>query len=94
MTITFNWATTSPNPRHPGTGHDAGQKGWRLHAVQMECGEDYSAYKRRPALCGTWPRHGWGLDLFIEEKCIRCKAAMIRQMAKGEIFSDLAEQAT
>lgn len=88
---TFAWVTTSPNPRHPGTGYDAGQKGWRLHAVPMKEGETHAEYKRRPALCGTWPRHGWGLDLFIEDECARCQNAMTKREATGEVFVDLAE---
>lgn len=33
MPQVYEWLTTSPNPRHPGTGYDAGQKGWRFHLV-------------------------------------------------------------
>jgi len=86
----FAWCTTSPNPRSPQTGYDAGQRGWRLHAVPMQDGEEYQAYKRRPALCGLWPRHGWGVDLFIEDECARCSAAMDKREAAGETFTDLA----
>lgn len=25
----LHWVTTNANPRHPGTGFDAGQRGWR-----------------------------------------------------------------
>jgi len=90
---TFRWVTTSPNPRHPGTGYDAGQKGWRLHVVPMKEGETYAEYKRRPALCGTSPRHGWGLDLFIEDECSRCQSAMKKREAATEVFVELAEVA-
>lgn len=90
---TFAWVTTSPNPRHPGTGHDAGQRGWRLHAVPMAENEEYLGYKRRYALCGLSPRHGWGLDLFIEDECTRCQGVMTKREAAGESFLDLAEVA-
>lgn len=90
-TTTFFWTTTSPNPRHPGTGWDAGQKGWKLHAVEANEGEDYKEYAKRPALCGTRPRHGWGVDLFIDEECARCDAAMTKREKAGETFTDLEE---
>lgn len=88
---TFLWVSTAPNPRHPGTGWDAGQRGWRLHAIPMQDGEQYDAYKRRNALCGLSPRHGWGVDLFIDSECARCQAAMGKREAAGEQFQDLAE---
>ena len=80
----FHWLTTSPNPRSPMTGYDAGQRGWRLHAVEWTQADN--AYhertgftrSRKAALCGLQPAHGWGLDLFIEDECIRCRKAMDR----------------
>lgn len=91
--VYFTWTVTAPNPRHPGTGVDAGQRGWRLHAIPRQRGEDYEQWKRRPALCGCWPRHGWGFDLFIEDECARCQSAMTRREAAGEVFVDLSEVA-
>jgi hypothetical protein len=71
----YEWATTSPNPRHPGTGYDAGTKGWRLHLIPKDRPEYwYSGKYKAPALCGVRARHGWGLDLFIDEPCKRCNA--------------------
>jgi hypothetical protein len=61
----IHWLTTSPNPRSSATGHDAGQRGWKLHAVDL----DVNVHR---ALCGLFPRHGWGLDLFIDDKCKKC----------------------
>jgi hypothetical protein len=87
---TFFWCTTSPHPRSRSTGYDAGQRGWRLHAVLAVDGEDYQQYKRRPALCGTAARHGWGLDMFIDEECTRCQNAMTKREKSGEVFVDLA----
>ncbi len=88
---TFQWLVTAPNPRHPGTGFDAGQRGWRLHATTLMREEAYEEWKRRPALCGTWPRHGWGGDLFIEAECERCQKVMTKREAAGEVFTDLSE---
>jgi hypothetical protein len=88
---TFQWLVTAPNPRHPGTGVDAGQRGWKLHAITLKRGENYEEWKRRTALCGTWPRHGWGGDLFIENECVRCQKAMTKREAAGEVFIDLNE---
>ena len=48
---TFKWMVTAPNPRHPGTGYDAGQRGWKLHAIALKRGENYDGWKRRTALC-------------------------------------------
>lgn len=71
----IQWLTTAPNPRSPATGHDAGQRGWKLHAVRATDAESTSDLRRRPSLCGMIPRHGWGLDAFIEDRCKRCAAA-------------------
>lgn len=32
--MTIQWITTAPNPRTRATGYDAGQRGWKLHAVE------------------------------------------------------------
>jgi hypothetical protein len=54
------------------------QSGWKEHAVPLLDGEDENmssvALGKRRALCGLRPRHGWGIDLFIDEKCKRCEA--------------------
>ena len=65
----YEWLTTQPNPRSPATGYDAGQRGWKLHLVDVE-GEHTPS-----AVCGLRPRHGWGLDMFINDKCERCVKA-------------------
>lgn len=67
-----HWLTTAPNPRTPATGHDAGQRGWRLHAVEAPADATFPEIGHRRALCGLRPRHGWGLDMFIEKRCERC----------------------
>lgn len=78
------WMTTMPNPSVVSHTADAGQRGWRTHAVpQQEFEAELARIKsegktlqfRAPrvrALCGLRPGHGWGHDLFIEEKCARC----------------------
>jgi hypothetical protein len=70
----IHWLTTLPSPRARATGFDAGQRGWRLHAVEAPDEFKFSELNaaKHPALCGIIPRHGWGLDMFIERKCSRC----------------------
>lgn len=77
----IHWLTTLPNPRRGYRPHrhgaDQGQIGWRLHAVRVE-GEVSTMKEIRftRALCGLQPVHGWGVDLFIDEECSRCWAAV------------------
>ncbi len=68
----FQWVTTNPNPRSPATGHDAGQRGWKLHAVEAEESDTSAAIKYRKAACGMRAKYGWRLDMFIEDKCVKC----------------------
>ena len=74
----MQWLTTSPNPRASVVGYDAGQRGWRLHAVLVPSHAPvpvtFSSLRWEPALCGLRPAHGWGLYLFIEDRCKRCEA--------------------
>lgn len=76
MAIIWQWLTTAPNPRRTSAGHDGGQRGWRLHAVQASSSETLEAVRFRTAACGLQPRYGWGLDMFIDEKCERCARKM------------------
>lgn len=71
-TKNYQWLTTAPNPRSAATGCDAGQRGWKLHAVKAQEGDKFTDLGRRVALCGMRPRHGWSLDLFVEDRCSRC----------------------
>lgn len=79
--------TTASHPwkRSHTCGADDGQIGWRLHYVDLTQGPVYpprhSRYggstgpiNKSPALCGLTPRHGWGLDAFIDQPCSRCVA--------------------
>lgn len=45
-----------------------------MHAVIAPEDAKFSEVRSQRALCGLWPRYGWGLDLFIEERCKRCSA--------------------
>lgn len=70
--LPIQWLTTAPNPRSPATGYDAGQRGWRVHAVIAHGTQTFESIKHVSALCGLTPAHGWGADLFFERKCARC----------------------
>ena len=72
----IQWLSTAPNPRSPATGGDAGQRGWRLHAVNADDDDTFLGIGPRKAMCGLRPAYGWSLDMFIEDKCGRCKAAL------------------
>lgn len=68
----IHWVTTSPNPRSRATGYNAGQKGWKLHAIEAPTNAKFSEIKFKQALCGKRAKYGWGLDMFIEDKCQKC----------------------
>lgn len=65
----IEWLSTEPNPKTSGM-NAAG--GWKLHAVNIDNDATYLGIGPRAAVCGTRPAHGWGCDLFIEDKCMRC----------------------
>lgn len=72
------WLTTAPHPwkkahRH---GADQGQIGWKLHAVEVPEGSPIAGSSRLRAACGLTPKHGWGLDLFIDNRCEGCERVM------------------
>lgn len=69
------WLTTAPNPRASITGSDAGQRGWRRHAIRTQS-DLFSELRFAASECGLRPSHGWGLDLFITDKCARCLTAI------------------
>lgn len=76
--IKLQWLTTAPNPRSNATGHNANQRGWRLHAVEASSLENFSDIKNRRSICGLLPSYGWSLDLFIEDKCKACKKRLVK----------------
>ncbi len=71
----IQWLTTEPNPKSSTKGFNAGQVGWKLHAVYGKETQLFSDIGRKKSLCGLRPRHGWSLDLFIEDKCKKCQRA-------------------
>ncbi len=79
----LQWLTTAPSGRAHTHGADCGQVGWRLHAIEAADSETFSGIGARPALCGLSPRHGWSLDLFIEDKCKRCVREYEKRTARA-----------
>ena len=61
-----DWYSTNVRPNSP-LGHVTG---WKLHSVAIPDGE--LSGKGFVALCGLMPRHGWGVDLFVTDKCKKC----------------------
>lgn len=75
MTKPGVWLTTAPNPRSSATGYDAGQRGWKRHLVPEATADmQFKDIRFKAALCGLRPAHGWGLDAYIEDECLRCSA--------------------
>lgn len=85
--MSLQWQTTNPNPINPAHTHkmDAGQVGWRLHLVDVGqtivpsiqspiMNRNHSEIDKSKAVCGLVPKHGWGLDFFIDTLCSRCVA--------------------
>lgn len=53
---------------------------------------DGNPEKYAKALCGLRPRHGWGMDMFIDAECGRCVDAMNRGERAGSVYVDVPEQ--
>ena len=68
--LMIHWLSTAQNPRLPGWTES---HGWKMHAVEAPADAKLQDVKRLPAICGTRARHGWYVDLFIEDKCKRCE---------------------
>lgn len=73
----YLWLNTQPNPHVHGRGYDHGQRGWRFHAVKGKPEETFDDVRWRRALCGLLPRHGWHIDMYMneEDRCERCEKA-------------------
>lgn len=68
--MVIHWLTTNANPRLPGWSE---KHGWKMHAVEAPDNTKLGEIKQIRALCGLRARHGWGVDFFIETKCVRCE---------------------
>ena len=68
----WHWLTTAPSGRSHTHGADDGQTGWRLHAVFVDDRATFNDIRYARAACGMLPGTGWGLDLFIEQRCASC----------------------
>jgi len=62
-------------------GIDGGQRGWRTHAVRGNLKTRFSEIRKARSACGLQPRHGWGMDLWVERRCVKCE----RKMSRDEI---------
>jgi hypothetical protein len=69
----IHWITTAPSPHVFSSSPDAGQRGWKLHAVEGPTDATFTQLRYERSLCGVFAKHGWSLDLFIEDKCKRCE---------------------
>lgn len=69
------WYATAPVPG----GGDRAQRGWKLHLVDVTPPIPEYGIRYRSAACGLRPAHGWSFDLFIEEECKRCRAALTKE---------------
>lgn len=78
----LDWFVTAPNPRVAMVAQnaDAGQRGWRLHALMVNGGnaDTLTSIKHYRSACGISPPHGWTIDMLIEQKCERCERALLK----------------
>lgn len=70
------WMTTEVNPRARSAGFHGGRSSWKLHFVEGVAHSDSAPVRGRRSLCGTLPAYGWGVDLFISDRCRRCEARL------------------
>lgn len=79
----IHWLTTNPSGGAHTVECDEGRTGWKLHAV--EASEDATLHDVRHtrSACGARAEHGWGLDLFIVNKCKRCLRALEKKGVVG-----------
>jgi hypothetical protein len=75
------WLTTAPAAGAPLLGN-AGRRGWKVHAVEVNEGETFRDVRARRAACGLLPAHGWDMDPYVIDRCKRCDAAL--SQARGE----------
>jgi len=78
--MNLHFMTTVSSGKSKTHGADDGVTGWKLHLVDLAGAVNATARtKYGPvvtphvrAFCGLYPKLGWGIDLFIEDKCERC----------------------
>ena len=78
--MSFLWLSTNDK-----NGGGPWQSSWRHHAVPLEENENenittFAQLGKRRALCGLRPRHGWGMDLFLDTNCKRCEAKLAKEL--------------
>ena len=76
------WFSTNCRP------HRVDPDGWKLHAVEGDPHDPNLKMKDIKYLrsaCGIIPRRGWGMDLYIEKKCVQClrKLGIACKVCKG-----------
>lgn len=76
--VLVQWLNAETNPRIRATGFNAGRSAWKFHAVLSDPRQKFEEIKGVHALCGLKPRHGWGMDLFMDiddevaGRCLKC----------------------
>ena len=75
----YQWLTTQSHPRLIHSGAPSSISGWKTHAVKSTPAETFTDMRWRRAACGLLPAHGWGMDLFIEQRCKRCDRAVRKE---------------
>lgn len=75
----IHWLSTYPSGKAHTCEADDGNTGWKLHAVEAPANLSAKEVGKIRAFCGLRPKHGWGVDLFIEDHCSRCEQALERQ---------------
>lgn len=89
--MAWYWLTTAPGDSSKTHSADQGQRGWKLHLVYVP---DFNNPARKlrglRAVCGLRPYKGWGLDMFIEDRCSRCDAWVDKRPGMAEKLFPLA----
>jgi hypothetical protein len=87
-----------PNPKVVDHSVDSGQRGWRIHAVDIEDDKTtLGEIRLATAACGLVPGHGWSVDLFIgrggyDQRCKRCVRALAKHGIHPHPFQRLTEK--
>lgn len=81
MKATIYWLPVAPHPL-ASEGVTVGRGPTLLHAVLASKRKGVGLYVHRGprSVCGVLPRHGWAAAFFLEVKCRRCEAAVVREI--------------